>query len=61
MIRVDICNTSYGKKKGGSQIDNLTPDHKKSGINPTSMRTGDMQHTVRKLSTGTTTLLQTSS
>jgi hypothetical protein len=62
MTHLDICNTSYGiRKKARSQNCNLTLDHKKSGINPTSMRAGGMQHAVGKLSTRVATLLQTSS
>jgi hypothetical protein len=45
------------KRKVGSQTGNLTPDHKKSGINPTLMRARGMRHTVGKLSTRATTLL----
>jgi hypothetical protein len=49
------------KRKVGSQIGNLTPDHKKSGIDSTPMRAGGVGHTVGKLLTRATTLLQTSS
>jgi hypothetical protein len=49
------------KKKEGSQTDSLTPDHKKSIINPTPVRASSVQHTVGKLLTRTTNLLQTSS
>jgi hypothetical protein len=45
------------KRKAGSQIDSLTPDHKKSGIDPTSMREDEVQYTVGKLSMRATTLL----
>jgi hypothetical protein len=34
MTHLDICNTSYGKKK--------------SGIDPTPVRAGDVQHIVGK-------------
>jgi hypothetical protein len=37
------------KRKAGSQIGNLTPDHKKLGIDPTPMRAGAVGHTVGKL------------
>jgi hypothetical protein len=45
------------KRKVGSQTGSLIPDHKKLGIDPTSMRAGNMQHVVGKLSTRATTLL----
>jgi len=45
------------KRKAGSQIGNLTPDHKKSRIDPTSLRVGGMQHAVGKLLMKVTTLL----
>jgi len=37
------------KRKGGNQIGNLTPDHEKSGIDPTSVRAGEVRHTIEKL------------
>jgi hypothetical protein len=49
------------KRKVDSQIDSLTLDHQKSGIDPTLRRAGGVQHTVGKLSTRATSLLQTSS
>jgi hypothetical protein len=49
------------KRRAKSQIGNLTPNHKKSGITPISSRAGGMQDIVGKLSTKATTLLQTSS
>jgi hypothetical protein len=49
------------KRKVGNQIDNLTSDHKKSGIDLMSLHAGDMQHAIGKLSTRATTLHQTSS
>jgi hypothetical protein len=49
------------KRKVKSQTSSLTPNHKKSKIDPTPMRTGGLQHTVGKLSTRATTLLETSS
>jgi hypothetical protein len=49
------------KRKLESQIGSLTFDHKKSRINPTSVRAGGVQHTVGNLSMRATSLLQTSS
>jgi hypothetical protein len=48
------------KRKVGSQIGNLTPDHGKSRIDPIYLRAGVVQHVVGKLSTRATTLLQSS-
>ncbi len=45
--------------KTGSQIVNLTPDQKKSGIDPIYLAAGDVPHIIGKLSTRATTLLQT--
>jgi len=45
------------KRRAGSQIANLTPDHKKSGIDPIYLAAGSMRHTVEKLSMRATTLL----
>jgi hypothetical protein len=45
------------KREADSQTGNLTPDHKKSGIDPISLREGGLQHVVRKLSMRATTLL----
>jgi hypothetical protein len=47
------------KRKVESQTGNLTLDHRKSGIDPISLRTGGMQHAIRKLLTRATTSLQT--
>jgi hypothetical protein len=47
------------KRKVGSQTVNLTPDHKKSGIDPIYLSTDNVQHIVGKLSMRATTLLQT--
>jgi hypothetical protein len=47
--------------KTGSQIANLTPDQKKSGIDPIYLAAGDVPHIVGKLSMRATTLLQTAS
>jgi hypothetical protein len=49
------------KRKARSQIDNLIPDHKKSGIDPISLHAGAVQHAVEKLSMKATPWLQTSS
>jgi hypothetical protein len=48
------------KRRAESQIGNLTLNHKKSRITLTSLRPGSLPHTVRKLSTRSTTLLETS-
>jgi hypothetical protein len=47
------------KRKARSQTGNLTLDHWKSGIDLTLMHAGGSGHTVGKLSTTATTLLQT--
>jgi hypothetical protein len=47
------------KRRAGSQIVNLTPDHKKSRIDPIYLATGGVPHIVGKLSTRATTFLQT--
>ncbi len=47
------------KRRAGSQTANLTPNQKKSGIDPIYLFAGNVQHTVGKLSTRATTLLQT--
>jgi hypothetical protein len=39
------------KRKVGSQIGSLTPNHKKAGIDPIPLRAGGMQHTIGKLLT----------
>jgi len=49
------------KRRAGSQITSLTPNHKKSGIDPIYLVTGGVPHTIGKLSTRATTLLQTTS
>jgi hypothetical protein len=43
--------------KAENQIDNLTLDHKKSRIDPTSMPANGVRYTVGKLSTKAITLL----
>jgi hypothetical protein len=48
------------KRKAGSQIDNLTPDHKKLRIAPISYFAGGVRCTIEKLSTKAITLLHTS-
>jgi len=49
----------WPKEGAGSQIASLTPDQKKSGIDPIYLAVDDMPHTVGKLSTRVTTLLHT--
>jgi hypothetical protein len=39
------------KRKDGSQIGNLTPDHEKLGIDPIYLCAGDVRHTIEKLLT----------
>jgi hypothetical protein len=45
------------KRKVGSQTGSLTPDHKKSWINPKSVCVNGVQYTVEKISTKATTFL----
>jgi len=47
------------KKRVESQIDNLTLDQKKSGIDPIYLAVDNVRHTVEKLSTRATNLLHT--
>ncbi len=47
------------KRRVGSQTASLTPDQKKSRIDPIYLAADDVPHTVGKLSTRATTLLQT--
>jgi len=47
------------KRRAGSQTGSLTPDQKKSRIDPIYLAADNVPHTVRKLSTRATTLLQT--
>jgi hypothetical protein len=47
----------WQKERPIIKISNLTPDHKKSGIDSTSMGAGGMQHVVEKLLMIPTTLL----
>jgi len=47
------------KRRAGSQTTTLTPDQKKSGIDPIYVAADDVRHTIGKLSTRATTLLQT--
>jgi len=49
------------ERRARSQISNLTPDHKKSGIDPILVCAGGVRHTVGKLLRRATSLLQTSS
>jgi hypothetical protein len=45
------------KRRAGSQIANLIPDQKKSGIDPKYLAVDNVPHTVGKFSTRATTLL----
>jgi hypothetical protein len=45
------------KRRAGSQIASLTPDQKKSGIDPIYLAADNVPHIVEKLSTRATTLL----
>ncbi len=47
------------KRRAGSQIANLTPNQKKSRIDPIYLAAWHVRHIVGKLSTRTTTLLET--
>jgi len=47
------------KRRARSQIGNLTPDQKKSGIDPIYLAANNVPHTVGKLLTRATTLLYT--
>jgi hypothetical protein len=49
------------KRRAGSQTANLTPDHKKSGIDSIYLAAGGVPHIVGKLLTRATTLLWTTS
>jgi hypothetical protein len=49
------------EKRAGSQIGNLTPNHKKSGIDPILVGASRRWHTVRNPSTRAISLFQTSS
>jgi hypothetical protein len=49
------------ERRTGSQTDSLTPDHKKSGIDPILVCAGGVRHTVGKLLRRSTILIQTSS
>jgi hypothetical protein len=53
IAHLDIWNTSYDQKKGAS----LTPDQKKSRIDPIYLAIEGVQHNVGKLLTRATTLL----
>jgi hypothetical protein len=50
-----------GKRRAGSQTGSLTPNHKKSGIDPIPVCADGVRHTVGKLLRRATSLLQTSS
>ncbi len=63
MSHLDVCSPSYGQKKGResklSVWEKMTPDQKKSEIDPIYLASGDVPHIVGKISTRATTLLQT--
>jgi hypothetical protein len=56
MNHLNICNTSYGKKKGRQSNSQFDSDHKKVKIDPTLVRVGGVQHTVGKFLTRAITL-----
>jgi len=58
IAHLDLSNTSYGQKKGRESNASLTPDHKKSGIDPIYLATRGVPHIIQKLLTKATTLLQ---
>ncbi len=47
----------WPKERPRVKIANLTPDQKKSGIDPIHLSTDNVQHTVRKFLTKATTFL----
>jgi hypothetical protein len=49
------------KRKVKSQIDSLTPNHEKLGIDPIPLHAGGVQHVIGKLSTTVTISVETSS
>jgi len=57
----DICNTSYGQKKGRESNRQFDSRPQKSGIDLFPMSDSGVRHGVEKLSTRATTLLQTAS
>jgi hypothetical protein len=61
MSHLDIYNTSYGKKKGQESNWQFDSQPLKVRNRPDPMRAGGMWHTVGKLLTRATNLLQTSS
>jgi hypothetical protein len=62
IAHLDIWNTSYSiKKKVGSQISSLTPNNKKSKIDPIYLFAEGVRHIFGKLSTRIITLLQIAS
>jgi len=58
---LDICCTSYSRKKGHESNWQFDSRPLKVGINPIPVCTGGVQHTVGKLSRRATSLLHTSS
>jgi hypothetical protein len=59
IAHLDIWNTSYGPQKGRESNCQLTPDQTKSRIDSIYLAVEGVQHTIGKLSTRATTLLQT--
>jgi hypothetical protein len=57
IVHLEFETQVMAKRRAGSRTASLTPDHKKSGIDPIYLATGGMPHIVEKLSTRTTTLL----
>jgi hypothetical protein len=49
------------EKRAGNQTGNLTPDHKKSRIDPTSVCEDGVQHTIEKILSKATRFFETSS
>jgi len=49
------------KRRAGSQTGSLTPDQKKLGIDPIYLFVDGVRHSVGKISTRATTLLETAS
>jgi hypothetical protein len=47
------------KRRAESQTGNLTPDQKKSGIDPIYLAIDNVKHTIEKLSKKATIVLQT--
>jgi hypothetical protein len=61
MGHLDICSTSYGKKKSWEPNWQFDSRPLKVGIDPTPVCEGGVRHTIKKLSTRATSFLSTSS